>query len=93
MVPSKRSPPRQISRIGVRAISLPLSSNNSVCAPSASWPSRKIVAVTAITSPATAFTGTNSPPKLTAGDISVMGMRVIKSYLSQSLRYFPDLQR
>ena len=85
----KRSLPWPCSRIRVRDSSRPLRSKRRTSAPSASWPSRKIVALTSISSPAIALTGTNSPPKKTDGLISVMGMRLIMKVLAdESARAF-----
>jgi hypothetical protein len=70
-----------------REISFPEESKRTTSAPSASWPSRKTVAETGKVSPGIALTGTNSPPKKVAGEISATGIRLI----SQILLYFLHL--
>jgi hypothetical protein len=68
-------------------ISFPDESKRTTSAPRASCPSRNTVAETGKVSPGITFTGTNSPPKKVAGEISATGIRLI----SQILLYFLHL--
>lgn len=71
----QRSEPGASSRIGVHGPVRPLGSRRTALAATASWPSRKTVAVTWKVSPATAFAGLL--PQSTSGRTSRTGMRPI----------------